>query len=164
MAARDRHRFSILRAGPRGFGGGTADTLGSMNPPPAIGEQAEVRIRVTREMCPAFDGVVVHEVYSTWTMAHHMELAARKVLLPHLEDHEEGIGAHLSIDHLAPAPLGHEVRIVAEAVAVDPTTVTCEVRAYDVRPDGERLVGRGRQVQRVLPKQTLANLFDRARR
>lgn len=130
-----------------------------MKPTLKVGATAEVRAAVTEDMCPAFDGVVVHRLYSTWSMAHHMELAARKVLAPHLEKHEEGIGSHLSIDHLAPTPVGHTVRVVAEAVEVGDTTVVCEVKAYD----GDRLIGRGRQVQRVLPKKTLKMLIERAR-
>ena len=125
-----------------------------------IGNSAEVTALVTEEMCPAFDGIVVHKVYSTWSMAHHMELAARKVLAPHLDDHEEGIGSHLSIEHLSPTPLGQIVRVVAEAVEVDDRKVICELHAYD----GERLVGRGRQTQRVLPKKKLKSLIERAKR
>ena len=124
------------------------------------GNTAEVRVKVTEDMCPAFDGVIVHRLYSTWSMAHHMELAARKVLAPHLEPHEEGIGSHVSVDHLAPTPLGRTVRVVARAVEVDPTTVVCELEAYD----GDRLVGRGRHVQRVLPKDKLKALIERAGR
>lgn len=128
-----------------------------------VGATAEVRAEVVESMCPAFDGVVVHHVYSTWSMGHHMELAARKVLAPHLEEHEEGIGSHLSIDHIAPTPLGHGVRVVAEAVELDRTTVVCDVIAYHVHPDGrETVVGRGRQVQRVLPKSVLAALIERS--
>ena len=62
-----------------------------------VGQRASVNITVTEDMCPAFDGTVVHRVYSTWSMAHHMELAARKVLAPYLEPDEEGIGSHLTI-------------------------------------------------------------------
>lgn len=127
-----------------------------------VGNTAEVTITVTEDMCPAFDGVVVHRVYSTWSMAHHMELAARKVLAPHLEAHEEGIGSHLSIDHVGPTPLGHTVRIVAEAVELGPTTLVCELTAYHVRESGDRVVGKGRQVQRILPKTKLAQLIERA--
>lgn len=108
-------------------------------------------------MCPAFDGVVVHPVYSTWSLAHHMELAARKVLAPHLEDHEEGIGTHLSVDHLAPTPVGKTVRIVATCREVDAQRVICDVLAYD----GTRLIGRGMQVQRVLPRSVLRALIER---
>lgn len=129
-----------------------------MLPSLQLGNSAEVTITVTDDMCPAFDGVVVHRVYSTWSMAHHMELAARKVLAPHLEDHEEGIGSHLSIDHLAPAPLGHTVRVSAKAVEIGPTTLVCECIAYD----GPRLIGRGTQIQRILPKTKLQALIERA--
>jgi predicted thioesterase len=129
----------------------------------AIGQTAEVVITVSEDMCPAFDGVVVHQVYSTWSMAHHMELAARKVLRPHLEDHEEGIGSHLSIDHIAPTPLGHRVRVVAEAIEIKPTTLICDVTAYHLRDGHERVVGRGRQVQRILPKSKLEHLIERSK-
>lgn len=127
-----------------------------------VGNTAEFTITVTEDMCPAFDGVVVHSVYSTWSMAHHMELAARMVLAPHLEEHEEGIGAHLSIDHIAPTPLGHTVRVVAEAVELGPTTLVCDVIAYHVRESGDRVVGKGRQVQRILPKKKLQALIERS--
>jgi predicted thioesterase len=131
-----------------------------MKPTLKVGSTAEVTAAVTEDMCPAFDGVVVHRVYSTWSMAHHMELAARMVLAPHLESHEEGIGAHLSIDHVAPTPVGHTVRVVAVAAEVAPTTVTCACTAYD----GDRVVGRGTQVQRVLPRAKLTALIERATR
>jgi len=132
-----------------------------MKPELRIGNRALVLITVTEEMCPAFDGLIVHRVYSTWAMAHHMEIAARKVLMAHLEAHEEGIGSHLSIDHLAPTPLGHAVRVEAVAVELGPTTLVCEVTAYHVRPDGEKVVGRGKQVQRILPRARLAALIER---
>jgi predicted thioesterase len=135
-------------------------TDAAMRPSLKVGNMAEVTITVTEAMCPAFDGVVVHRVYSTWSMAHHMELAARLVLAPHLEDHEEGIGSHLSIDHVSPAPLGHRVRVIATATELHGSTLVCEVIAYD----GERVVGRGKQVQRILPKATLHALIERAKK
>jgi len=131
----------------------------TMKPSLKPGNSAEVIITVTEDMCPSFDGIVVHRVYSTWSMAHHMELAARKVLTPHLEEHEEGIGSHLSIDHVAPTPLGHSVRVLAKAIELGPTTLICECIAYD----GERIIGRGRQIQRILPRAKLAALIERAR-
>ncbi|TVQ53890.1 MAG: thioesterase [Phycisphaerales bacterium] len=133
-----------------------------MKPSLQVGNTAEHTVTVTEEMCPAFDGVVVHRVYSTWSMAHHMEIAARLVLAPHLEEHEEGIGSHLSIDHLGPTPVGHRVRLVAEAVELGPTTLVCDVHAYHVRESGDKLVGRGKQVQRILPKDKLRQLIERA--
>ena len=90
-------------------------------------------IIVTPDMCPAFDGVVVHRVYSTWSVAHHFELAARKVLVDFLEAHEEGIGSHVSVDHLAPCPVGGEGRVEARLVEVNRAhhvRVVCECRAF----------------------------------
>ncbi len=129
-----------------------------MKPSLKIGNTADVIVEVTEDMCPAFDGVVVHRLYSTWSLAHHMELAARKVLAPHLDQHEEGIGSHLTIDHVSPAPLGHTVRTVATAIEVNDRKVVCEVIAYD----GDRVIARGHQVQRVLPKKMLEALIERA--
>jgi predicted thioesterase len=127
------------------------------------GNRAEVLATVTEAMCPAFDGVVVHQVYSTWSLAHHMELAARLVLAPHLEAHEEGIGAELHIDHLAPTPVGHRVRVEAVAVDLDESTLVCEVTAHDLSGQRPRLVARGRQVQRILPRKKLEAIIERAR-
>ncbi len=121
----------------------------------------ELSVTVTEAMCPAFDGVVVHRVYSTWSVAHHFELAARMVLVDYLEPDEEGIGAHLSIDHLAPCPVGRTVRIVAELQEVTAGAhprVVCEVNAYD----GDRLLARGKQVQVVMSKTELDQYIKRS--
>lgn len=121
----------------------------------------EVSFAVTLDMCPAFDGEVVHRVYSTWSAAHHFEIAARKVLVEFLEPHEEGIGSHLSIDHLAPCPLGRTVRVRAELIEVTRDhhpRVVCAVEAFD----GERLLARGRQVQVVMNKAHLAKYIERS--
>jgi len=142
-----------------------------MQPGPQLGDRASVEIVVDESMCPAFDGVVVHRVLSTWTVGHRMEIAARLVLAPHLEPHEEGIGGHLSIDHVAPAVVGQRVRFEATAVEVGPSTLVCDVVAerYDAPPGAavdrdtpRTVVARGRQVQRILPRVRLAAIFERA--
>lgn len=112
-------------------------------------------------MCPAFDEVVVHRVYSTWSVAHHFELAARKVLVDFLEPHEEGVGAHVSVDHLAPCVLGEQVRVEAKLIEVSHSRhikVVCECRALH----GERLLATGRQVQVVMDKQHLKRYLERS--
>jgi predicted thioesterase len=118
----------------------------------------EVEATVTEDMCPVFDGMVVHRVYSTWSLVHHMEIAARKVLAEFLEEHEEGIGAHVSVDHLAPCPVGRTVRVRAELVEVSDRRVVCEVTAHDE----DRLLARGKQVQVVMNKKTLDALIERS--
>lgn len=122
---------------------------------PGIVRQLEVR--VTEDMCPSFDGVVVHRVYSTWSMVHHMELAARKVLVDYLEDDEEGIGARICVDHKSPAPVGTTVTIRAELTEIRGHRVICRVTAWD----DDRLIGEGEQVQVVLKKDRIKRLFER---
>ena len=132
-----------------------------MKPGFAPGIVREISVTVTEDMCPAFDGVVVHRCYSTWSVAHHMELAARKVLAEFLDDDEEGIGSHVSIDHLAPCPVGRTVTVRAaltEIVRDQSIRVICDVSAYD----GDRLLARGRQVQVVMNKEELARLIERS--
>lgn len=118
----------------------------------------EIAVKVTEEMCPAFDGIIVHHCYSTWSVVHHMELAARKVLVEFLDDDEEGIGAHVSCNHLAPCRVGKTVRVRAELVEVSHRKAICEVTAWD----GDRLLARGTQVQTVMDKQHLARLIERS--
>jgi predicted thioesterase len=120
-----------------------------------------VSIDVTPDMCPAFDGVVVHKVYSTWSVAHHFEIAARKVLVDFLEAHEEGVGAYVSVDHLAPCTIGSQVEVEAELVEVikgHHIKVICECRAYC----GHRLLARGKQVQVVMDKEHLKRYLERS--
>jgi predicted thioesterase len=121
----------------------------------------EVTVEVTDDMCPSFDGVVVHRCCSTWSLVHQMEIASRGVLVDFLDEHEEGIGAHVSVDHLAPCPVGRSVRVLAELIEVTSDhhpRVICVVRAYD----GDRLLARGRQVQVVMSKAHLARYMERS--
>lgn len=110
---------------------------------------------VTEAMCPAFNGVVVHRCLSTWSLVHQMEIAARNVLADYLEDGEEGIGGHVSVDHLSPCGVGRTVRVRAELIEISADhhpRVTCRVTAWD----GERKLAQGRQVQVVMDKGRLA--------
>ncbi len=132
-----------------------------MKPGFSPGIVRELSVVVTEDMCPAFDGVVVHRVYSTWSAAHHFEIAARKVLVDFLEAQEEGIGSYLSIDHVAPCSVGRTVRVRAELVEVTADhhpRVICEVAAYD----GQRLLAKGKQVQVVMNKEHLRRYIERS--
>lgn len=117
----------------------------------------EHTIEITEDMCPDFDGVVVHRCCSTWSMVHQMELAARRVLVDFLEDDEEGIGSHVSVDHLSPVAVGRTARVRAELTEVSGNRVVCEVTAYE----GDRLLAKGKQVQVVMPKERLRRHLER---
>lgn len=116
-----------------------------------VGVQQEVTVTVTSEMRPQFDGVVVHDVYSTAAMVHQMEHAARKILLPYLEEHEEGMGVSVTVYHLAPAPVGAVVRAVATVEEFSPRKIVTAVEVYS----GDVKIGEGLVVQAVLPKEKI---------
>jgi len=122
-----------------------------MKPGMTVGMQAEVRYLVTEAMRPQFDGVVVHDVYSTAAMVHHVEHAARKILLPFLEEHEEGMGASVSVTHRAPTPVGKEVRAVATLTEFTDRKLVTTVEVWN----NKTLVGEGVVVQAVLPKEII---------
>jgi predicted thioesterase len=124
------------------------------------GIRRELTVTVTEEMCPAFGGVVVHRCYSTWS-AHHFELAARMVLVDFLEAHEEGVGGHISVDHLAPCPVGRTVTVAAtltEVARERNIRVWCDVTAHQ----SERLLAKGRQLQIVMNKEHLTRYIERS--
>jgi predicted thioesterase len=130
-----------------------------MKPGLEPGRFEEVRIHVTEAMCPHFDGILVHPVLATWEAVHYMEVAGRRVLAPHLEPHEEGVGAHVTIDHVAPAPLGAEVLIRAEFESLESGRLTCRTTAHSAG----RLLATGRFVQAVITKHKLSALLERIR-
>ncbi len=123
-----------------------------------LGITATVTFTVTDAMQPRFDGKIVHTVCSTWDIAHQFEIAARKALVPHLEDGEEGIGASLSINHCAPAPRGREVIVTATVIKIDETTVVCSIEGKC----GESTIATGEQKQRIFPVEIVERIIANA--
>jgi fluoroacetyl-CoA thioesterase len=131
--------------------------------PIAVGESATVDVVVTPAHTVDFDELgTVHPVYATYTMAKHFEEAGRKLLLPHLEPGEAGIGTAVSVEHLAPSWVGDELCVTARCVELRDGRLTCECRASD---SFGRELGRGTTVQAVLPAAVVAaRVGDEARR
>jgi fluoroacetyl-CoA thioesterase len=128
-----------------------------------VGETATLDVVVIPAHTVDFDELgKVHPVYATYTMAKHFEEAGRKLLVPHLEPGEAGIGAAVSVEHLAPSWVGDELRVTARCVEVRDGRLTCECRATDSHG---RELGRGTTVQAVLPAAVVeARVGDEARR
>jgi len=121
------------------------------------GVQADVGFVVSEDMRPIFDGVAVHDVCSTWSLVHYMELAGRKVLLEYLEPQEEGVGSRVECDHIGPARLGRTVRVVATVTSATDRELVCDVEASC----GDRVVATGKTWQRVFPREALKRILDR---
>ena len=85
-------------------------------------------------------------VYATPRMVSDVEYACRDFLLAHLDPGEDSVGAHVSIDHLAPTPLGLSVLIEVRVVEVDRRKVVFEFSVKDPVEEA----GRGRHVRFVV--------------
>ena len=117
--------------------------------PIPVGSTATLDVVVTEDMTVDFDEMgKVHPVYATYTMAKHFEEAGRKLLVPHLEDGEAGIGTSVAVEHRAPSWVGDAIRVTARCVEVRDGRLTVECWATDAYG---RDLGRGSTVQAVLP-------------
>jgi predicted thioesterase len=76
-----------------------------------------------------------------------MEWVGRKVILPFLEEGEEGVGGSITVEHRSPAPIGKQVTFIAEATEVKPNKVVCRV----VAEHDKAIVGEGTFTQVILP-------------
>jgi len=85
-------------------------------------------------------------VYATPRMVSDVEYTCRDFLLAHLDSGEDSVGAHVSIDHLAPTPIGLSATIELRVAEVDRRKVVFEFSVKDPLEE----VGRGRHVRFVV--------------
>ncbi len=109
------------------------------------------RIRVDNDRSIAFMGEAAR-IYSTPSMVNDVEYACLRLIQKHLAEEQSSVGMHVSMDHLAPTPLGCEVEVSVTVSAVDGRKVTLDARVRDA----VELVGSGVHVRDVIdvPRQT----------
>jgi fluoroacetyl-CoA thioesterase len=117
------------------------------------GLETTKRLTVDEGRCIGFMGKE-GMVYATPRMVLDVEYTCRELLLEHLDDGEDSVGAHVSIDHLAATPLGLEVTIEVKIVDIEKRRVTFEFSVRDSIED----CGRGKHVRFVADK---AKSFER---
>lgn len=85
-------------------------------------------------------------VFATPAMINLMELAAREVIRPFLDDGEESVGAIVHVEHLAATPIGAAVRAVARVISVNRKLVEFEIQAFDAID----LIGKGTHTRAII--------------
>lgn len=119
------------------------------------GDQKVYSLVVKEADTAIFESGQVHPVYATFALARDAEWACRLFVLEMKEAHEEGIGTHITVDHESPALVGSTVKIIATAKTIRQNTIVCHYEAFV----GNRLIARGTQTQKVLPKAKLEQIF-----
>lgn len=119
---------------------------------------AEIEFEVTPAMTATLDGREIHRVYSTFWLAYHAEVAARRAIEPYFDDGENAVGGELSLRHEAMAAVGDRVRIRAVVTEVTQRKVVCSIEAFSQW----RRIATGHQVQIVLAQHQIDKLTDEA--
>ena len=100
-------------------------------------------------------------VYATPALIADIEHLCRDLILDHLDDGQDSVGARVEVDHLAPTLLGMSAEVTATVASCEGRLVTFEVSARD---DVEE-IARGEHRRFVVDvDKTKARLADKAAR
>lgn len=110
------------------------------------GATCEVKMIVGKEDTAATYGSGAIEVFASPVMFGLMESAALKAVANDLPDGYSTVGIRLDVEHLAPSPVGMEVRAMCELLEVEGKKLTFKVEAYDE----VELIGRGTHIRYIV--------------
>jgi predicted thioesterase len=105
--------------------------------------------------CAIFNGELLHRVCSTFALARDFEWSSRLFFIEMKEDHEEGVGTMLSIDHKSPAFVGEEITFIATVDTIIKNELICTIEANV----GQRVIAIGKTGQKMLKREKLKELF-----
>ena len=96
-----------------------------------VGLVSEIVHKIGDEDTAATYGSGLVPVLSTPHLIALMESASQAAIAPHLGEEQTAVGVHVDMKHLAATPVGMEVRVRAELVAVDGRRLSFRVEAWD---------------------------------
>lgn len=96
-----------------------------------VGLKGEARTLAEREDTAEAVGSGSLLVYATPCMVALMEGAACEAIASCIPEEKTSVGTYLEISHISATPVGMEVWAEAEVTAVEGSTVTFQVTAYD---------------------------------
>lgn len=95
------------------------------------GLASEATLRVVEALTAAHVGSGTLRVYATPSMVMFIEETCRTMVEPYLAAGETTVGVSLKVRHLAPTPVGLEVRCRAEVVGVQDGVITFRAEVWD---------------------------------
>ncbi len=72
-----------------------------------------------------------YQVFSTPSMCLFAEMAAARLVTPHLKSGQGQVGLTVNIRHMAPTPLGKTVRAEVELTGIDRRKLTFRINVFD---------------------------------
>jgi predicted thioesterase len=88
----------------------------------------ELAWEVTDDLCTTRGE---YRVFSTPGMTRFVEMTAHKLVGPHLKPTQGQVGLQVNIRHMAPTPIGKQVRCEVELTAIDRRKLTFRMKVYD---------------------------------
>lgn len=72
-----------------------------------------------------------YQVFSTPSMCLFAEMAAHRLVEPHLKPGQGQVGLTVNIRHMAPTPIGRRVRAEVELTAIDRRKLSFQINIHD---------------------------------
>lgn len=111
-----------------------------------IGLVREAEITVNQEMTADHIGSGSLQVFATPAMVAFVEQVCRKMADERLPEGQSTVGIRVDVRHLAPTPLGGQVRLRAEITAFDGRQIEYKVNLWDET----ELVGEANHIRAII--------------
>ncbi|MDH3286216.1 MAG: thioesterase [Betaproteobacteria bacterium] len=93
-----------------------------------VGMRHTVEWEVTEKLCTSRGE---YKVFSTPSMTQFVEMASQSLAAPHLKPGQGQVGISVNIRHLAPTPIGKNVRADVELIGIDRRRLAFKVKVFD---------------------------------
>ena len=93
-----------------------------------VGMRDEMTWEVTEELATTRGD---YKVFSTPGMTRFVEMTAHKLVGPHLKPGQGQVGLQVNIRHMAPTPIGKNVRCEVELTAIERRKGTFKMKVFD---------------------------------
>lgn len=98
-------------------------------------------------------------VYGTPYMVRDIEETCRLLVQQHLDEGEETVGAHVSVDHLGASLIGQKATVSAKITGVEGRRINLEAEVHD----GIDLVGKAKHVRFVIDRDRQKERLEKKR-
>lgn len=96
-----------------------------------VGMAREITVKTEEEHTAKYFYDNLPDVFATPFLAGFMERVSAELIHEHIEADEQSVGISMDLKHTAATPLGMDVRVRTEVVAVDGARLTFKLEAWD---------------------------------